>query len=338
MSACGMFLALITMILSTLRILAILANPAGIKYFMATCGRQNCDSVCASFGLQCAGTGQSFPNSSALSIFQSLGITCETSDYTDFYFYRDQPNYISSLPQMDVNLQWAGRCTGFKAIPSSIDCHTANNSNVRRLCPCHNSSAVLPPTQSTATETTNKITNITSRRIVTSAAQTRALQEHPTGNNAPRRQTENGDNAYKNALIAVSVILAVVLVMFFVVLLYLFVQRRRKHLSKEKRDAEKSDNGKCHVEYNKTGTGTSDMMDGLAVVTADDNSYCDPRSTELSIPNSSEMEVKMLADKPSNNKDMNEKSIDNILYVSGSDGEYTALSKEHTPPTYERLV
>ena len=28
------------------------------------------------------------------------------------------------------------------------------------------------------------------------------------------------------------------------------------------------------------------------------HSYCDPRSTELSIPNSSEMEVKMLADKP----------------------------------------
>lgn len=42
-------------------------------------------------------------------------------------------------------------------------------------------------------------------------------------------------------------------------------------ISKEKRDAEKSDNGKCHVEYNKTGTGTSDMMDGLAVVKDDDN-------------------------------------------------------------------
>ena len=42
-------------------------------------------------------------------------------------------------------------------------------------------------------------------------------------------------------------------------------------ISKEKRDAEKSDNGNCYVEYNKTGTGTSDMMDGLAVVTDDDN-------------------------------------------------------------------
>ena len=42
-------------------------------------------------------------------------------------------------------------------------------------------------------------------------------------------------------------------------------------ISKEKRDAEKSDNGNCYVDYNKTGTGTSDMMDGLAVVTDDDN-------------------------------------------------------------------
>ena len=106
---------------------------------MATCGRQNCDSVCASFGLQCAGTGQSFPNSSALSIFQSLGITCETSDDTDFYHYPDQPNYFSTLPPREGNL-WAGRYTGFKAINSTIDCHTANNPNVRRLCPCHNSS------------------------------------------------------------------------------------------------------------------------------------------------------------------------------------------------------
>ena len=43
-------------------------------------------------------------------------------------------------------------------------------------------------------------------------------------------------------------------------------------ISKGKRDAEKSDNGKCHVEYHKTaGNGTSDMMDGLAVGTDDDN-------------------------------------------------------------------
>ena len=45
-------------------------------------------------------------------------------------------------------------------------------------------------------------------------------------------------------------------------------------ISKEKRDAEKSNNGKCHVEYNKTATGTSDMMDGLAVVTNDDMHRC----------------------------------------------------------------
>ena len=100
-----------------------LCISTGIKYFMATSGKQNCDSVCASFGLQCAGTGQSFPNSSALSIFESLGITCDTNNYTDYYFYKDQPNYISASPP-SKDLQWAGRCTGFKAIPSTIDFYT----------------------------------------------------------------------------------------------------------------------------------------------------------------------------------------------------------------------
>ena len=117
----------------------VFCTSTGIKYFMATSGKQNCDSVCASFGLQCAGTGQSFPNSSALSIFESLGITCDTKNDTDYYFYKDQPNYISASPP-SKNLQWAGRCTGFKAIPSTIDCYTANNDNVRRLCPCKNPS------------------------------------------------------------------------------------------------------------------------------------------------------------------------------------------------------
>ena len=67
----------------------VFCTSTGIKYFMATCGKQNCDSVCASFGLQCAGTGQSFPNSSALSIFdhESLGITCDTKNDTDYYIY-----------------------------------------------------------------------------------------------------------------------------------------------------------------------------------------------------------------------------------------------------------
>ena len=120
-------------------ILCVFCTSTGIKYFMATSGKQNCDSVCASFGLQCAGTGQSFPNSSALSIFESLGITCDTNNYTDYYFYKDQPNYISASPP-SKDLQWAGRCTGFKAIPSTIDCYTANNDNVRRLCPCKNPS------------------------------------------------------------------------------------------------------------------------------------------------------------------------------------------------------
>ena len=76
----------------------VFCTSTGIKYFMATCRKQNCDSVCASFGLQCAETGQRFPNSSALSIFESLGITCDTKNDTDYYFYKDQPNYISASP------------------------------------------------------------------------------------------------------------------------------------------------------------------------------------------------------------------------------------------------
>ena len=83
---------------------------SGIKYFMATCGKQNCDTVCSSFGLQCSSTGQSFPNDSALSIFESLGITCQTNNSTDVYFYKDQPNYITNSSE-DSNKAWVGRCT-----------------------------------------------------------------------------------------------------------------------------------------------------------------------------------------------------------------------------------
>ena len=107
----------------------------GIKYFMATCGGQNCDSVCTTFGLKCASTGQSFPRFSALEIFESLGITCKTNNYTDIYQYEDQPNYMADSP--NGSEYWIGMCIGFKSIPSTIDCHTANNSYVRRLCPCY---------------------------------------------------------------------------------------------------------------------------------------------------------------------------------------------------------
>ena len=63
----------------------VFCTSTGIKYFMATCGKQNCDSVCASFGLQCAGTGQSFPNSSALSIFdQELPVIRKTTQIITF--------------------------------------------------------------------------------------------------------------------------------------------------------------------------------------------------------------------------------------------------------------
>ena len=119
--------------------LTVFPDGRNMEFYFLSC--VFCDSVCASFGLQCAGTSQSFPNSSALSIFdhESLGITCDTKNDTDYYIYKDQPNYISASPP-SKELQWAGRCTGFKATPSTIDCYTANNDNVRRLCPCKNPS------------------------------------------------------------------------------------------------------------------------------------------------------------------------------------------------------
>lgn len=109
----------------------------GIKYFLATCGRQNCDTVCGTFGFQCARTGQSFPPTSALGIFESLGISCKSFNATDYYIYEDHPNYVAEAPG---NKEWVGVCLGFKSIPSTIDCHTANNTYVRRLCPCYDSS------------------------------------------------------------------------------------------------------------------------------------------------------------------------------------------------------
>ncbi|CAH3186600.1 unnamed protein product, partial [Porites evermanni] len=89
---------------------------------------------------------------------------------------KDHPNFVSASPP-SKDLQWAGRCTGFKAIPSTIDCYTANNNNVRRLCPCKNPSGTKSPTQSTHD---HEIKSSTSGGKV-SSAQTRASQEHSTG-------------------------------------------------------------------------------------------------------------------------------------------------------------
>lgn len=108
---------------------------------MATCPKQNCDLVCGTFGLRCAKNGQSFPNTSALQVFESLGIKCKTDNYTDAYKFKDQPNYMAESPESSKD--WIGRCLGFKSIPSTIDCHTASNSLVRRLCPCHDPSGRL---------------------------------------------------------------------------------------------------------------------------------------------------------------------------------------------------
>ena len=102
------------------------------KYFLATCPGQNCDSVCATFGFQCAKTGQSFPDSSALPIFESLGISCKTINGSEQYESEEHPCYFA---ESHVT-KWFGVCVGFKGIPGTIDCHTANNTYIRRLCPC----------------------------------------------------------------------------------------------------------------------------------------------------------------------------------------------------------
>ncbi|KAM7447520.1 hypothetical protein ABFA07_004290 [Porites harrisoni] len=337
MSARVAFLALISTTFAT----SIWASVAGIKYFIATSGKQNCDSVCASFGLQCAGTGQSFPNSSALSIFESLGITCDTNNYTDYYFYKDQPNYISASPP-SKDLQWAGRCTGFKAIPSTIDCYTANNDNVRRLCPCKNPSGTKSPTQSTPALNTHghEIKSSTSGGKV-SSAQTRASQKQSTGNNAPQRKTENEEeesNSVKRiALFAVTAILAGGLLLCILVLLFLFIWRR--HLSTMKRD-KGPHNEKYRVEYhiNNNSTDVLNMMDGLSMEPEreeEGDSYCERRTADLSVRNPN-------VDKEARNSVVEEssyeKSTDNVLYVSGSGEAHIALSKEQTPSDYERLV
>ncbi|XP_066027463.1 uncharacterized protein [Pocillopora verrucosa] len=108
------------------------ATATGIKYFLATCPGQNCDSVCATFGFQCAKTGQSFPDSSALPIFESLGISCKTINGSEQYESEERPCYFA---ESHVT-KWVGVCVGFKGIPGTIDCHTANNTYIRRLCPC----------------------------------------------------------------------------------------------------------------------------------------------------------------------------------------------------------
>ena len=63
-----------------------------------------------------------------------------------------------------------------------------------------------------------------------SSAQTRASQEHSTGNNAPQHKTENeeeeSNSVERIALFAVTAILAGGLLLCILVLLFLFIWRR----------------------------------------------------------------------------------------------------------------
>ncbi|XP_031575329.1 uncharacterized protein LOC116308955 [Actinia tenebrosa] len=91
---------------------------------------ETCTSACASRGMSCIEVG-AFPNN-ALSIFHSINVNCKTPEDTNWYLYKDQPNYV-------VASHWSERCTGFKGLNEfehSTHCGIGGNPIVQRLCPC----------------------------------------------------------------------------------------------------------------------------------------------------------------------------------------------------------
>ncbi|XP_078347618.1 uncharacterized protein LOC144632769 isoform X2 [Oculina patagonica] len=333
---------------------------AGVKYFMATCGGQNCDLVCGTFGFQCARTGQSFPPTSALSIFESLGIRCKTPSYQDNYQYKDHPNYVAESPDDKV---WVGMCLGFKSIPSTIDCHTANNTLVRRLCPCYDPLVTQPPVSSspnlsTTTKSAEEVTTsrgssagtaikphtttaTKSETEVTSGIGYTTTEEQSTGNEVgtglPQQQIGARGEAERTALIVVAVI-AAGLVLCLLGVAFLFMWNRRRFRGKT---GSKPDNVKFHVGYHKNNNEKTapDMMDGLTVETSidEENSYCEMKSAGHSLNNAKNMKVKSLADDPRyENTCVNEKATDNILYASVPEGTNMALVTDNNIPLYDR--
>ena len=94
-----------------------------IQYFLASKGKEACNFVCQSNGLQCVETG-GFPTGEAVSIFASLGITCKGISH---YKWLDNPCYFPT----------SMFCAGATSIPSKISCSVGGNPNARRLCPCY---------------------------------------------------------------------------------------------------------------------------------------------------------------------------------------------------------
>ncbi|XP_020628809.1 uncharacterized protein LOC110065969 isoform X2 [Orbicella faveolata] len=296
----------------------------GIKYYLATCGRQNCDSVCGTFGFQCARTGQSFPPTSALWIFQSLGISCKSFNSTDYYTYQDSPNYVAESPG---NEDWVGVCLGFKSIPSTIDCHTANNTYVRRLCPCYDPSVTQQPVTTSlnlSTPTQRKTTSTTTSAAATTAAST-------TTSTGEDRKTE------RTALIVVAVI-AAGLVICLLSLAFLLMWKRRQLRGRRNK---KQDSEKLRVGYHKSNNkmAVPDMIDGLTVVAdiEEENSYCDMKFAGRSLPNTKDTKVNCLAEDESYENTFEQVS-ENILYSSVPEGTNMAFAADNNIPLYDRLA
>lgn len=316
-------------------------NASGIKYFMATCPKQNCDLVCGTFGLRCAKNGQSFPNTSALQVFESLGIKCKTDNYTDVYKFKDQPNYMAESPESSKD--WIGRCLGFKSIPSTIDCHTASNSLVRRLCPCHDPSVSY---QSTTTQpsrpstTTLILPKPTPSKQPGTSGETKATDVLSPAQNEfqPRKQLGHSNEAERTALIVVGILAAgLVLCLLGIGLLFLWNRRQLR---------EQTYSEKLHVEYHKNNNkacSSADMMDGLAwkLYTEVESGYCDMRAADVGLPKmgSREMEFEIPTEEPSNYEDMaGTQASDNVLYARTSEETNNALLADQNEPVYDRPV
>lgn len=297
------------------------ATATGIKYFLATCPGQNCDSVCATFGFQCAKTGQSFPGSSALPIFESLGISCKTINGSEQYESEEHPCYFA---ESHVT-KWVGVCVGFKGIPGTIDCHTANNTYIRRLCPCFDPTApskagisttkrALGTMEPSANQRTSAVKSpIPEERTGKPTGETKNTssdnKEH-SGANPPEQQIGTSGDADRTALIVVAVI-AAVLVLCLLGLAVIFMRNKRKFIS-QKEDTDVY-NEKLNVKFskNKSDAVLSDTMDGLAVDETDqENRYAS----------------------------LIEKSTDNILYASVTEEKNICFVSGNNNHVYDRLV
>ena len=99
-----------------------------MEYLLGKPG-ESCDFVCQSNNLMCASSGHNLTEQ-ALSIIQSMGLTCSISPDSQVYKDGDNPALTLGTKQL-YNM-----CSGFYNIPKVIDCGAGGNSSKKRLCPC----------------------------------------------------------------------------------------------------------------------------------------------------------------------------------------------------------